>query len=424
MKARMTTLALALTLAATAVAAPPPTPPSPKSTGTPPVGSQPPSTPTPGGQSVGGNSAPLSADQLKVLDEALSKANAIVVDVESMTKGDGTGCPASFTVREYMEDLRAKRTSKQTGDDLVDQDSGRKEDGGAKLEWQFYYLCEALATKNVAACAEAGSVTPKTLNRNTSMKAGLQDPNAITDDAALQMQQSQSYEGKCSNSFYQERTRGAFIGKSPQFMELCKQSLSHMTPLKSPASAEPICSAWQAYNGDPQPFVNAIQAGVAHPLKREYALGIVSEMTVAPGVCSGLEREYYRRLCREQEDYRKALTTKNASACRGGICRVLMGEGLVACESYARKFKAGACTQHYAADFVEAREKDFKRYADQVEGFLSSADSGIGDPKQLKEFNARLDKLYELRDRFDRAADAVAPKSAPRKVPAPATKKG
>lgn len=421
MSARTMTLALILGCAAFVSAAPLPNPPSSPGAGN--AGAAP---ATAGGGSVtgGGGSVPLSPEQVKLLDENLRQAESIVLDMESIAKGgvDGTGCPPSFTVREYMQDLRSRRSSKETGDDILDSDSTRKEDGGAKIEWQFYYLCQALATKNPGACAEAASVTPKTLNREVSYKSGLQDPNAISTEQALAMQQSQSYQGKCTISYYQERVRAAYVAKAPNFMDVCREGVSRMTEVKDAASAEAVCRALRDYNGDPEPFVAAMQSGVAHPLKREFVLGVVREMTVAPGSCASLPREYYRRLCREQEEYRQALAAKSAASCRGGICRVLMGEPLIACESYSKKFRASACTQHYAAEFAAGRGRTFKSYADQIEKTLNSSDAGVGDPKTMKEFNARIDRLYELRDRFDRAGDKINPGAA-RKAPA-AGKKG
>ncbi|PNB46253.1 hypothetical protein C1X29_28345, partial [Pseudomonas sp. GW456-12-10-14-LB2] len=92
--------------------------------------------------------------------------------------------------------------------------------------------------------------------------------------------------------------------------------MPHFAEVKDPASGEAMCRAWRDYAGDPGPFIAAIEAGVAHPLKREYALGVVREMTVAEGVCSTLDREYFRRACKEMEDYRAALQAKDAGRCR------------------------------------------------------------------------------------------------------------
>lgn len=405
MKAR-TAAAAALGAALLAGAAPPAPPPPPSSA----PGSQAPSQ--------------VGPEQLKQVDATLRQAEDIVLDVESMARGgsDGSGCPASFTVRAYMEDIRAKRLSKEAGDDLIDSADGAKEDSGPKLAWQFYYVCEALAAKNPAACAEADSVKPKTLNRSVNYKQGLQNPDAMSEEQALQMQQSQSYQGKCVNAYHLQSARAAYVARSPQFMDVCKQAVPHFAEVKDPASGEAMCRAWRDYNGDAGPFIAAIQAGVAHPLKREYALGVVREMTVAEGVCSTLDREYFRRACKEMEDYRAAFQAKDAGRCRTGVCRVLMGQGAAACESYGKQFRASACTQRYAADFVAGREKSFKAYADQVESALGEG-AGLGAAKQLKEINARLDKLYDLRARFDRAADSVVPKTAPRKGEAKGAKK-
>jgi len=422
MSARTMTLALILGGAALVSAAPLPKPPA----GAPGAGNAGAAPPTAGGGSVtgGGASAPLSPEQIKALDENMRQAETIVLDMESIAKGgvDGTGCPPSFTVREYMQDLRSRGSSKETGDDILDSDATHKEDSGAKIEWQFYFLCQALATRNPGACAEASAVTPKTLNREVSYKSGLQDPNAMSTEQALAMEQSQSYQGKCTISYYQERVRAAYTAKAPNFMDVCREGVSRLTEVKDAASGESVCRALRDYSGDPEPFVAAMQAGVAHPLKREFVLGALREMTVAPGTCASLPREYYRRLCREQEEYRQALAAKSAAPCRGGICRVLMGDGLIACDSYSKKFRAAACTQHYAAEFAAGRARTFKSYADQIEKTLSASDSGLGDPKAMKEFNARIDRLYDLRDRFDRAADKINPGAA-RKTPG-AAKKG
>jgi hypothetical protein len=369
--------------------------------------------------------APLTPDQLKALDSGLAEAEGIVLDLESIASGgvDGTGCPPSFTVRDYMLDLRARRGSKETGDDIMDSDASHKEDAGPKLDWQFYYVCEALATRNPASCAEASSVTPKTLHRDVTYREGLQDPNAISEDQALKLQQSQSYEGKCVNSFYQERARAAYLSKASNFLDVCRDALPRMTQPKDDAGSVAICKAWRDYNGNPEPFIAALQAGLAHPLKRAFALDIVREMTVAPGACAALPREYYRRMCREQEDFRKALEGRNKDLCRTGICRVLMGDGQAACEAYGKKFRAAACTQRYAVSFLDSRAGSFKAITEQLDKAMAASDAGIGDPKALKAFNARLDKLYDLRDRFTRASEKINPGST-RKTPAAAPRKG
>lgn len=416
MKARTTTMALVAVLAVAASAAP-----NPQSPTSSPKGVAAPTGPTGAPVSASDKPVLLTPEQLRTIDDSLSKAEVFVLDAESVAKGggDGSGCPAGFTVREYMQDMRAKRISKQTGDDLLTGEKAAMSEGGAKLEWQLYYLCQAIAMKNPMACADAASVSAKTLNRDIALKSGLQDPNAMSEEEVLQKLSSQNYDGKCTISYYQETARAAFLSKSPKFLDICKQAAPRISDLKDPAASEAMCRAWQGYNGDPDPFVRAIEGGVAHPLKRDFALGVVREMTVAPGVCATLKREYDRRLCREQEDFRKAAAAHDAGQCRGGICRVLMGDGLAACESFARKFKPDACTQVYAGDFVASREKSFKALADQIETFLGGSDAGMGNLKQLKELNARLDRLYDLRDRFDRAAETVAPK----KIPAPAAKK-
>lgn len=421
MSARLTCLALILGAVA-AVAAPAPQPAAAPGKGAVMAGgSQPVVTPT-------GSSVPLTPDQLKALDSSLAQAESIVLDLESIASGgvDGTGCPPSFTVRDYMQDLRSRRTSKETGDDIIDSDSTHKEDSGAKAEWQFFYACQALATRNPAACAEAGSVVPKTVNKNVDYKAGLQDPNAMPEDKALAMQQAQSYEGKCVNSFYQERARAAYVSKAANFVDVCRESLPHLAEVKDAPSAEAICRAWQSYSGTPEPFIAAMQSGLKNPLKREYALNVIREMTVAPGACAAQSRESARRMCREMEDFRSAFASKNKDACKNGICRVLMGDGQGACESYSKKFRAAACNQHYATTFASSREGTFKSVTDGIEKSLGASDAGIGDPKALKEFNARLDKLYDLKDRFTRASVKINPGSAKKSASAPAAgpKKG
>lgn len=367
-----------------------------------------------------GDGAPLTPEQIKGLDSALNLAEGIVIDVESIAKGgvDGTGCPPTFTVREYMQDMRNGRYSKQTGDDLVDHDATHKEDAGPKLEWQLYYLCQAVAAKNAGACAEADFIKPKTLHKDVNYKDGLQDPGAMSTEAALAMQASQSYQGKCANAYAQVRAVSAFLSRAPDFLEVCRESIPKLAELRSPAAAEPMCRAWRDYNGSAEPFLQAIQTGVAHPLKREYALGVIREMTAAPGACAGVEHAYFKRVCGEMEDYKRALAARTPGACRGGICKVLMGEGLLSCEGYAKSFRTSACDLAYRDSFLTSREGTFKSYADQIEKTLASSDAGIGNARALKEFNARLDRLYDLRARFDAAAEEISPKSVKKGSPA------
>lgn len=411
MKARLTTLALALTLAATAVAAPPPTPPNPKSTGTPPVGSQPPTTSAGAGQSVGGTAAPLSADQLKVLDEALSKAGAIVADVESMAKGslDGTGCPPSFSVHSYLQDLHGHRFAKEFGNDIPDADGldGRHQDASAstKTDWQLYFLCGALASHTSVACSDAAAL-----------------PFSSYDNG---LPKDWTYADECAESYRAQLAETKYLAKAPDFLGACKEYLTHLKGKASPAnggSFDAICAAWRDSSGDARGLATVIQHNLNPSVPIKDAVYIAQEMLTSPNFCSSVQQSwpYQGRICQERQDYRKALAAKDKGLCHGALCRVMMGDGAVACEVYAKKFKTAACSRIYSAEYLTAAETNFKHYADQVDAALGGSEPAVGNPKLLKEFNSRLDKLYDLRDRFDKASQTISPKKA---STAPAPKK-
>jgi hypothetical protein len=346
-------------------------------------------------------------EQLKTIDGALAQASAIVKDLESMATGgvDGTGCPPSFSISDYMRDMREKKNAKITGDDIRDEDGK-----GPKLDWQFFYLCRAVATNSPESCAEADSITPKTLKRGTNYREGLQNPNAMTEDQALAMQSSSSYAGKCRFYYYQSRLTQAYISKDPKFMQICDAAAPHLASIPSPQAADPVCRAMRAYTGDPEAFVRALNGAVSQPFKREYALGVLDEMTAKPGACAKISRPYSHRLCEETSAYRSALAAKKSAVCgRRGLCRVLMGEPKFACELYLRDVKKEACGLVYSKSFLETRAASFKTLTDQIQTYLGGSGAGLGDVKDLKAFNARLDRLFQLRRRFQQASDAIAP---------------
>ena len=335
----------------------------------------------------------LTPESIKRIDLALGQAEVVVTSLEAVAKSgpDGGGCPANITVRKISADLKNKQLSKETGDDLPDSADSARGDASAKVEWQLYNLCQALAAKSAAPCADASAITPKTDDHRSGRRGA-----------------SASYQDTCTRNFHKDRVRAAYIARSANFLDVCREALPQVAPFKDAAATEAACKAW--LSGGADGLAGAITTGLSRPMPREEAMQAALEMSAQPGICAKLPTDLVRRTCREQDSYRKALAAGNASPCAGGICRLLMGGGAPACESYAKSVKSVVCVSRYGPDFVAASEKDFKAALDPAAAFIDNANPAGGDPKALKDLDSRLDRLYALRDRFQKASDLIAPK--------------
>jgi hypothetical protein len=330
---------------------------------------------------------------LKAVDELLERAEAKVAGLESAARGRaaGTGCPPGVGVKELSDDLRSGRLAKELGGDLPED--------GAKLDWQVYHMCLALATGDAGACAQADAI---------SAQKGV---------ALGGRSEAATYSDNCAVYYHQTRAVAARVRGDAKASQVCEDALPHLADFKDAASVTAVCRAWQADRGggDHEPMLAAMSAGLRRPPKREYLLTAVREMLADPEYCPKMPNDYEAAACRALDEYRRALA--GGAKCSSGLCRALSGDGPAACEPYSRTFLRAACLNGYAGAYAADSQKAFEGLADKVQKALDQLDAAAQAPQERAAVAARYERFYGQRERLDRAYAAYAPASALKRSP-------
>jgi len=331
-----------------------------------------------------------TAEKLRLLDAALARAEGYVAALESAARGreTGDGCPPGLRVKDLVADLRGRRLAATLGGNLP-------EAGGAKRDWQVYHICRALAASDPAICADADAIA------SSGGEYSGAAPLAAT------------YRVNCEVAYQQTRAVAASVRRDPRFPDICRDALPHLAPFKDAAAVDAVCRAWsEDKGGGHEPLLAAMAAGLTRAMGREYLLGAARELTADPAYCPKLSNDYMAAVCRELDDFRRASAAADASRCRGGVCRVLMGGGAASCDDYSRGFMRVACAKSYAAAFTADSREAFARLSGEAERTLAGLDAGASGPVELEQVGVRLDRLYALRARMDKASAAYAPLAA------------
>ncbi len=355
-----------------------------------------------------------SAEAAAKADVLLAESEIWVSEMEAAVKGgsDGSGCPPNFSLRTFLRDKKDKKTSKEIGEEIPDPD------GKTKVEWEFYNVCNALSAKSPAACSELGEVVrqeqDKSLNAYTKGVAGGGGSSYAAYNTA---------KDKCNASYLFMRAKVAAVSRDPNFIAACKDTAPGMPPMKSPASVDAICAAWQnSSSGSLDALSAAIANGVKTPLKPEYVREVAREMVSDPAWCAASDQDDAKLGCMELNDYRAALAKKDAKTCKGGLCRMLMGAGAASCEPYAQKVKKQVCARYYRTKFSEDRGPLIEERLKIAEALITGAAGKVGGLKEAQAFTERLDRVYTLRDRLNAATLVLTPlgqkpqKAAPAKA--------
>lgn len=351
--------------------------------------------PAPGAPAVEGVG---SSQAMAQADNLLMQAEKEVLLMEGVSKG-GENCPPGFTFSQMIADIRS---GKLQGGEIENLSQG-----AGRAESRLYFVCQAVAGRSPKACDDAGLFQPKD-GKGASSQPRQGAPGAPGVNYS-------SYQGSCVAFFHSVRTRAAYLSRDPQFLSYCREAAPYAAPFRDGAAVEMACKAYQGNAGDPRALAAMLPGALSRPVPPEFALQASREMLVDPTVCASVQDDMDRALCGELADYRKALAGRSIKACRGGLCQMLMGAGAGACESYAAGLKKVACTRRYGGDYAGDRQRLLEQQLGLVEKLLAGGELTAVDLRTAKAFTARLDKLYELRDRSTRALDAVAPKRLPSK---------
>ncbi len=338
-------------------------------------------------------------------DMLLNDAEVWVSELEKTVKGgkDGSGCPPNFTMRNYLHDKKERRGEKELGTNIPDA-------GGAS--WEFGLVCRAIAAKSAAPCAEASDVVRFANGAGNSSKKDSAMANGGRIEYGTQ-------KDKCSVSYQQMRVKIAYAAHDPNFMAICREMSQANPPAKSPAAVDAICTAWQNTTQDKSALISAIMSGMKTPLKPETAREVAAEITADPASCENGNRSQALE-CNEINDYRNAVAKRGT--CRGGLCRMLTGEGAGACDSYDLEVKKFVCSNFYRAKYSAERAPVIEERLRLAETLVASLSSRVTDIREAQAFNDRLDRVYALRDRMTQAV-AILGKlgktvgKAPAKVP-------
>ncbi|MFI5346165.1 MAG: hypothetical protein ACHQ51_07305 [Elusimicrobiota bacterium] len=341
--------------------------------------------PSPAAPAVG----EFTPSQQATVDAAIARARALTEEMESLAAGgaDGSNCPKGVTVKEISEDYKANRFSKGINGEirrLVGKDS----DG-----WEMANACSAYASKNPAQCS--------------SMLASDydEDPKDLPDHPLDFMR------GRCGAFAKILPVYRAYDAKDPAFVEACVGLAPSFDGLTSPDALRKACQALADYKGDPEPFIAAYSAAVNPTPSRTEAMDNLQKLTGDQKLCDKYIYSVQREVCKERGSFQRASASKSKGACRGALCRVMMGEPAGACETYAADVKKAICRVAYLPAYVDDQTRAFQGLSDQVVAAVSNA--GLTDLAALKEVNQRLDHVFALRARFDDAANKIAPKAPP-----------
>ncbi|MFI5345907.1 MAG: hypothetical protein ACHQ51_05990 [Elusimicrobiota bacterium] len=330
---------------------------------------------------------PMAAEQLKRVDDQIAAAEAIVVGVESLSKGgaDGSFCPEGVTAATISRDMKAAGP-KGTGGVLATAVGSDSKDYDPS-NWERYHICQAVAAGSTDICRSEASVEPPDLLSHAHPEQTAQD-RCFSSAPAFAMyrdlvMKDRAFIKECSAEHPSDRQRG---GK-----------------FESPAARRRFCEAMFAYDGNPEPVIAAAPAGAP----REEILHMIGVATGDSKLCPAWQYKADQDLCREYASFVAAHASGKESDCYGGLCRVLLGKPASACEDYMRDIRRKACKAVYAPRYADEQTQKFDPILRQVSGALKNA---TGDASVLVGINQRLDKIYALKDRLTAAVDHIAPK--------------
>ncbi len=339
-------------------------------------------------------SGPFTPAQQATVDAALTRAETVTEDMEALASGaaDGSGCPKNATVRDISADYKAGKFAKGTAGEihnLIGKDPDR---------WEMANVCLAYARKDAQICSDMIA------------------PDHDVDPVDINDHPLDFTRGRCRSFARILPVYRAYDAKDPGFVDLCAGLASNFDGLTSPAALRKACSALAVYNGDPEPFITAYTAAVNPPPSRNEAMENLQKLTADPKLCDKFIYASQKEVCKERVSFQRAAASKNKAACRGALCRVMMGDPASACETYAADVKKAICRASYLPGYVDDQTRAFQLLSDQVVTAL--ANEGLDDQASLRAVNQRLDRLFALRARMDDAVARVAPKAPPAKTAA------
>ncbi|MDE2140838.1 MAG: hypothetical protein KGL74_13555 [Elusimicrobia bacterium] len=330
---------------------------------------------------------PVTAEQLKSVDGQIAAAESIVVGVENLSKGgaDGSFCPDGVSAATISRDMKIPGLkgaggilAAAVGNDSKDYDTSN---------WERYYICRAVATRSPDVCR---------------MEASNEPPNMVTHAHPEQTAQDRCMSWPPALTMYRD-----LVTKNPAFIAECEtvhaSERQRGGKFETPAARRRFCRAMFAYDGNPEPVVAAAPAGAA----RAEILHMISVAFGDPKLCPTLGYKTDQDLCREYASFVVARSSGKESDCYGGLCRVLLGKPVSACEDYMRDIRRKACKAVYAPRYADEQARKFDAVLRQVSGALKNA---TGDAATLAGINERLDKIYALKDRLIAAGEKIMPK--------------
>jgi hypothetical protein len=330
----------------------------------------------------------MTEADLAAIDGDISVAEALTREMESLAKGgpDGSGCPVNLDSRSFHDNLKRDLKSGP----LLKEIFGKAGKAADKSAWSLYYLCLAIATKDVGVCADLPTLDFTPAPAGAPMK----NKNSQSDCAAI-AQIVQLYR--------------AYDSSAPGFLDTCVSAATKAEEggWASPAALRGMCRAVSDYKGNPESFIAAARAARRPSPSSAEALQLLQEITGDPKACAGADSDFAAAFCRERVDARKAAQAKDPKLCGGGLCSVMIGGPAGACDGYKAEIRKSACKAYFTPRYAAESTKAFTRLQEKVTAALNG--SNQNDLKLAKAVNERLEKLYALRGRFDAAATVVAP---------------
>lgn len=336
--------------------------------------------------------APLSAEDFQRIDAGIARAESLTKAAEKAAAAppdaDGGACPGGATASGMSMAARFARAP-STGPAAGLLTRIVIENASA---WRRYNVCLAIALKNPKVCSRmaTSAAPPGAEPRQPGREAERED---------------------CETEAGQAAIFRAFDAQDPKLYDVCVAGLRGDTP----EAVQKACRAVADYRGDAAAFVAAWSAA-RHKTPQEGQRALHELLGDEP--CPTDKYDAMRDVCEERALWRKALKKGSSSACGGdGVCRVLMGEPAVACESYLGEMKKAACRQIYLPRFAAEQAYEFATTTDPLVAALSNA--GHSNARGEAEVSRRLDAIFALRARMRAAAKVLQPPPIPQAAPAP-----
>lgn len=344
--------------------------------------------------------APPSPERLRAVDAVIAKAELIARGLEKVADGAerGGGCPPGAAASGLAVDAAVSRFAGAASTGAVAGELSRIVLADLP-RWQRYHVCMAVALKNPRVCAGLGLTgTPSNPGARRSL-LGDGTPR-----------------GSCADYARMIDVYRSLAAKEPAFIDKCAALAPYVEGPTAPAALRKVCEEVLAYSGDPEPYVKAFSQAVSGAT-REKAMESLHEWLGDAQGCAGLAAEE-KALCDDRAAFQAAFAKGKIDACGDRpLCRVMMGAPALACEADSTEVRAAACRIIYTPRYAADQSWAFRNLTDPEIAALSVA--GLGDARSEAAVNARLDALFALRERVERAARRVAPKPTAAGIPAP-----